>query len=133
MKKHTITIIVIIGILLWLVIAGQVVLYLENPALSDPNQDDWYIAKLQEASKEYLYQTYQIEGEIQARRYHYTEFDQNIVISNRQSETKQYPFQKVSVVLETRNRKYTVYFSVIDNELKVDTCEDEQHYNPFLS
>ena len=133
MKKNIITAIVIIGILLCLVIAGQIILYLENPALSDPNQDDWYIAKLKDASKEYLYQTYEIDGEIQARKYHYTEFDQNIVIRNRQSETKQYPFKKVSVVLETKNRKYTVYFSVIDNELRVDTCEDQPHYNPFVS
>ncbi len=124
-KKH-----VIAFAILMLVIVPAVVILLDE----DPYNDDWYKEELKQAAIDYIRQNEEITGKIQVSRYVYTDgLDYDIEESNRAKEQKVYPFKTITVIAQTRNSNFSVYFSVnADGELQVEKMEKEKALNLFF-
>ena len=130
-KKHVIS----FAILMLIVVPAVVILLYEtSDYLKDPYNDDWYKDKLEQAAIDYIRQNEEITGKIQGSRYIYTGgFDYDIEESNRTKEQKIYPFKTITVIAQTRNSNFSIYFSVnADGELQVEKMEKEKAINLFF-
>lgn len=117
-----------------LVAVVAVVLSESFDSLKDPYNDDWYIDSVKNTAIDYISSSELEEQALWATNYHFTEYDNDIVMANRGKEEKVYPFQAIDVTLESRTQKYVVYMIVDeDGQLQIDHYEKSEHFNPFVN
>lgn len=100
---------------------------------TNPGADRWFCEPIKDVVIDYLREAEEIEGKIQVNDFGYTNFDLQKAEENRDREDKEFPFDAVVAIAETRNCKYAVYLVVDENgELQVEKHEKYSHHNPFL-
>ena len=114
------------------VVVPTILLYENCDTLKDPHNDNWYIDIVTAASIEHIRASESEEQPMQAIDFHFTGYDNDIVMENRTKEEKVFPFQGIDVTLETRNQKYVVYMIVDENgQLQIERYEKSDHFNPL--
>lgn len=111
-------------LLILFIVILHVILLNTFPSLKDPYGDDWYFDMVDQLAIDYLKKAEKIDEELHVVQYHYSNYDQNTVIQNRNREDKKYPFEKINVIVVMGTQKYTVYIYVDEGgQLQVEKYE----------